>query len=158
MITDDKKAIDRFWSRVQKTEKCWNWNSKSSHGYGSFPYFKNGVLKNYRAHRVSWMISNGDIPQGKVICHKCDNPSCVRPDHLFLGTQRENILDMVSKGRGGWNPNNKLNHELANEIRRLRNEKTFSYKELAEKFGVSKKLIIMVVKNRIWVEVEKHEL
>jgi len=88
----------RFWSKVQivGSNKCWEWKAhKTPSGYGTF--WMNNT--NYRAHRVAWMISNGDIPNGLVICHKCDNPSCCNPNHLFMGTVQDNANDELSKGR-----------------------------------------------------------
>lgn len=89
--------MDRFWSKVSKTDKCWMWTGASARfGYGN-SYF-NG--KNVPAHRLSWILENGEIPKGMNVCHKCDNPRCVKPDHLFLGSQAENMRDMRQKNRG----------------------------------------------------------
>ena len=76
---------------------CWVWkNSTNQCGYGR----KRHRGFTWLAHRLSWTIKNGDIPDGLNVCHKCDNPACINPDHLFLGTQHDNINDMVAKGRG----------------------------------------------------------
>lgn len=92
--------IARFWSYVKKSEDgCWIWmRAVTKFGYGSFtaPYLKRGVE---HAHRVAWRLTYGDIPAGKQILHHCDNPACVRPDHLFIGTPRDNVLDAMNKGR-----------------------------------------------------------
>jgi len=89
-------AEERFWAKVEKTDHCWNWKgSKVAKRYGGFK------LDIYMlAHRVSWIWANGPIPDGLYVCHKCDNGFCVRPDHLFLGSQQDNMNDMKSKGRG----------------------------------------------------------
>ena len=86
----------RFWAKVDKTKDCWEWTaSKDGKGYGHFGVKGKMVV----SHRVSWMLANGDIPENGCILHKCDNPLCVRPDHLFLGSQQDNMLDMSQKGR-----------------------------------------------------------
>lgn len=95
----------RFWSKVDKNGpghtihgQCWIWTaSKFTHGIGYGQCSYNG--KNIVAHRVSWSISNGEIPKNSLVLHKCDNPICVRPDHLFLGTHKDNMQDMYCKGR-----------------------------------------------------------
>ena len=81
-----------FWRKVQRDDGCWMWTAgRDGDGYGSY--------RNKRAHRVAWQLTRGPIPDGLVVCHSCDNPACVRPDHLFLGTQQDNIQDMLRKGR-----------------------------------------------------------
>ena len=88
---------ERFWSRVEKSRYCWNWKAhKTPRGYGGICV--NG--KKQRAHRVAWTLERGEIPDGIFVLHECDNPSCVRPSHLFLGTQKDNMRDMIKKGRG----------------------------------------------------------
>ena len=88
-----KSLKDRFWEKVNKTNECWEWIAGKSHGYGVF--WINGKL--LRAHRVAWSIYNGGIPEGLLVLHKCDNPACVNPDHLFIGTQQDNVDDMITK-------------------------------------------------------------
>lgn len=92
-MTDEEKA--RFWSKVDRSGKCWVWTkSQNKQGYGSYAIKR----KPYRTHRVSYAMAFGD-PGHNLVCHTCDNPSCVRPQHLFLGTQVSNMADMVAKGR-----------------------------------------------------------
>lgn len=86
----------RFWSKVEKGDGCWEWKTgRDRDGYGVFFWKVQGI----GAHRASWMFTNGDIPPGLHVLHKCDNPPCVRPDHLFLGTNLDNQRDCMSKGR-----------------------------------------------------------
>lgn len=88
---------DRFWSKVQKTDGCWEWTgSRRPKGYGVFAV--NGARRE-SAHRVAYALFIGPISAGFFVCHRCDNPRCVRPDHLFLGTQADNMRDMHAKGR-----------------------------------------------------------
>ena len=86
---------DRFFAKVEKTESCWIWTGSQLRGYGQF--WLGGKL--HIAHRVSWVLHVGPIPFGLHALHKCDNPSCVNPEHLFLGTAKTNVHDMMDKGR-----------------------------------------------------------
>lgn len=113
-----------FWERVDKSGACWLWQGTlDSGGYG--------VFRLVRAHRISWVIANGPLAAGELVLHHCDNRRCVRPMHLFMGTQRDNVLDMVAKGRhttGGWrskvrgqdHPAAKLTDEQVAAVRVLR--------------------------------------
>ena len=85
-----------FWAKVKKTDNCWEWTAATwGKGYGVYRH-KN---KSRSAHRLSYEIANGPIPEGLLVLHKCDNPKCVRPDHLWLGTHADNMADCVRKGR-----------------------------------------------------------
>lgn len=88
----------RFFKNVQKTSSCWLWNgARQPQGYGVF-HIQGRLV---RTHRVAWAIEFGDIPAGLFILHQCDNPPCCNPAHLFLGTCKDNAVDMARKGRGG---------------------------------------------------------
>lgn len=86
---------DRFWSKVNKTDGCWVWTGATARGYGIILH--DGHM--WRAPRLSYLWAYGDLPDGLLVCHACDNPACVRPDHLFLGTQQDNVDDKMAKGR-----------------------------------------------------------
>ena len=87
----------RFWQRVKKADgdACWEWDNVAGRRYGQF--YLHG--KQVQAHRASWELNVGEIPDGIKVLHRCDHTHCVRPDHLFLGTQADNVADMISKGR-----------------------------------------------------------
>jgi hypothetical protein len=99
--------IVRFFEKVEKEENCWQWTAnKNNKGYGMIYWEKH--MKKMLAHRAMWEMTNGEIPAGLHVLHRCDNPSCVNPDHLFLGTHRENMQDKLAKGRAypeGWREN-----------------------------------------------------
>ena len=113
---------DKFWSLVVKTEDCWLWCAgRFGPGYGSF--YVPGSHR-YLAHRAAWELTNGPIPPGVWVLHRCDNPSCVRPDHLWLGVHRDNMRDMVRKGRHWGGRNNGRWKEWQAAISRIRCRKT----------------------------------
>lgn len=126
---------ERFWQKVNKTESCWLWTgAKKPKGYGVIGV---GGKKSGLAHRVSWRLASGSDPGPLWVLHRCDNPSCVRPDHLFLGTAKTNTADMVAKGRG---VRPKLTPEAVKEIRGAV-EAGESSRSLAKRYGVSGTLI-----------------
>lgn len=131
---------------------CWEWTAhKNSKGYGRIGQ---GRAEN-RAHRLSYRLLVGKIPEGMCVLHKCDNPSCVRPEHLFLGDQAANVRDMVAKGRqlyGERVKNSKLTAEDVLGIRRMYAEGVGS-RELGLLFGVSQANIGDIVRREMWKHV-----
>ena len=91
------RQVNRFWNHVNKTADCWLWTASTDRdGYGTFG--ANGVT--YRAHRLAWMLANGEIPSGFILLHSCDTPNCCNPAHLSIGTHQDNVIDRLRKGRG----------------------------------------------------------
>ena len=86
----------RFWDKINKTDSCWIWSASTTRGYGRLMIKKNVTIA---AHRYSAMLHFGMFDSRLLVLHKCDNPACVNPEHLFLGTEKDNMVDMVSKGR-----------------------------------------------------------
>lgn len=133
----------RFWALVQKTEGCWLWVGARTGPYGKILLWTGpGTPRRYRrAHRVVWELTHGPIPAGLLVCHRCDTPLCVNPDHLFLGTDADNRRDCANKGRVA---KQKLRQADLDEIR----SSSLSCKELTEKYGVSGVHIRRILKGR----------
>lgn len=140
----------RFWSKVERSPGCWEWRgTKNPHGYGIFENNR----KRVQAHRFSWEIANGrPIPEGLVILHACDNPPCVNPAHLSVGTHADNVADSKAKRRhtfGRKQHDAKLTEEL---VREIRGASGTNY-ELAARYGVSYQTISRVRRRELWKHV-----
>ena len=139
-----------------KTEGCWLWTgAKGKYGYG---HVVSNKIHTY-AHRVSYEQNVGNIPNGFWVLHKCDNPSCIRPDHLFLGNQSDNMVDMYKKGRwsrdskGERNSNHKFTERDIHFIRTGFNTGLITNKELADLYGTNKASMSRILRGRIWKDV-----
>jgi hypothetical protein len=147
----------RFWDKVhhEPNTGCWLWSGAADHlGYGSIRINK----RTFRAYRVAWELTNGAIPSGLEVCHRCDHPPCVNPEHLFLGTHADNMADMRRKGRmrmpntrGESNSNAKLTDALALEIfRRCLDVGGCGQREIARQLGVHHMVVNHIWKRRSW--------
>jgi hypothetical protein len=149
----------RFWSKVdiREEDECWLWKEGTNpNGYGHFHYFR-GFNEHYEivAHRFAYRILVGKIPKGMGVLHVCDQPLCVNPQHLFLGTPADNMKDKKSKDRqrkGSRVPNSKLTEKDIPVIRRLIKE-GWSQPEIAVQFGVTPSLIWYIKHKKIWSHV-----
>lgn len=153
--------LERFWSKVEIKDEtaCWEWNAaRGRTGYGRF---RQPNFHEY-AHRAAWRLTHGLIPEGQKVLHKCDNPPCVNPTHLYLGTSADNSADILKRNRygdpakrgrkGELHPNAKLTEEDVNAIRKriADGEKNTM---LAREYGVTPALIGHIVKRRAWSHV-----
>lgn len=139
---------DRFWKMVSKGPDCWEWTGAIGGRYGQFSNY--GRLP---AHRFSWVLHFGEIPEGLQICHHCDNPICVNPEHLFAGTQSDNMLDMVKKDR---HPKQKESYRYkltADSVRTIRASDE-THAALARFYGVDPTSISNVRLYKTWRNLE----
>lgn len=150
---------DRFWPKVDKRgpDECWPWmGSRKPMGYGHMIYLK----RDYNAHRVSYELANGPIPEGMHVLHKCDNQPCVNPSHLFLGTHTDNMHDMDAKGRkprGERTLRNKLTADDVRDIRATfvrRGVRRTNAAPLAAKYGVELMTIIYAAEGKTWSHIK----
>lgn len=142
---------ERLWSRVVESDNgCRVWTGGRYHNKWAY-----GLIhcKDYRGatHRLAWILTFGEIPPGQMVLHRCDNPPCVNPDHLFLGTHADNMKDMAQKDRvmrGEKHPSAKLTAAQVREIRSLYPQ--LSATELGRRFGVSRSAVCQIVRGEIW--------
>jgi hypothetical protein len=143
--------VDRFWAKVRKADgdACWEWTGATKpQGYGVMGVGKRGTGV-IRVTRFSYELHFGPFDKELFVLHKCDNPRCVRPDHLFLGTARDNIRDAMAKGR--WKPprgRRKLSDDQVREIRR--EFRPGMAKSMAQNYGVTERTIHNVVSGDTW--------
>ena len=155
MLVDRKDEYQRWLDKVNKTDSCWLWEGTLNRKYGAFRRFINDKWTMYKAHRFAYEYFKGEIPQGMFVCHSCDVPHCVNPDHLWLGTQKENMADMVKKGRkiNGFKKNcANLNFKIAEEIRQVFKQGGKKYPEIAKMFNTSTAQVCRIINNKIWKE------
>lgn len=153
--TVGQDVIDRFWPKVSVAgdDECWNWNGAKNKGYG-FLSSQRGKAP-YKAHRISYLIHKGALNDGMVIRHKCDNPSCVNPNHLEQGTQKQNANDMVCRGRMNkasfknlqGNHVKALNADGLRQCLELR-ANGFSYKAIGEKLGINSSTVGLYIRGK----------
>lgn len=150
--------VERFWGHAQPkgANECWPWHgARNVGGYGA----ANRHAINVPAHRMSYEINIGPIADGMKICHTCDNPPCVNPEHLFTGTQQDNLRDMERKGRrsggalrGEHNPASKLTEESVRDIRAALSSGVIQ-RDLADKYGVTQAVISQIKRRASWKHV-----
>lgn len=154
----------RFWNKVNKNGqiqshvpelgKCWQWTGGlGDEGYGTIrPFYK----QTFKAHRASWIIHNGPIPNGFQVLHRCDNRGCVNPNHLFIGSNEDNVRDKLSKGRAGClggelHPGALTDWKNVHSIRALYNSGGITQRELSAMFGIARRTISHIVCEDHWI-------
>ena len=159
----EQYVIDRFHSKYVKADGCWEWTAGKQHGYGHFkvpipPSERLDAARQtkWQAHRLAWEIHVGPIPDGLFVLHSCDNPGCVNPDHLFLGTQADNMDDCKAKGRkavGAGHGNSNLTEQEVLSIRREYSGGGISKAALGRKYGIGTPGVRKIIKRENWAHV-----
>jgi HNH endonuclease len=149
---------ERFWHRVMKTENCWTWlGSKDKAGYGKFVYYLCNKKQHIRCHQFSYLITYGTLQGGQCVRHLCNNRICVRPEHLALGSNQDNMDDKVRSNRqikGEQHHNAKLDKWKVKEIRELYATGNYSQQKLSDLFNVAQSTIKNVLLRRTWIHVD----
>ena len=154
-----KTSYNRWVEKVNKEalNGCWEWQgAKTRGGYGHFRLRIGEAWKMYKAHRFSYEYhwNNGHrLSTQLLVCHKCDNPKCVNPDHLFVGTAGDNQKDKLNKGRHKWGRtqgHNLLSFEIAEQIRKKYDETGLSMAKLGIMFNTSASQVCRIINNKIW--------
>lgn len=162
--TVKRSIAERFWEKVDQRGVCWIWTAaRHPLGYGSFSVGVGSDRVRVAAHRMAYMFFHGPIPQGLHVRHKCDNPPCVNPDHLELGTHQDNMRDMVERGRnvlpptdGENNPNARFTELQVRQMRAMRARGMF-HREIGEVFGTDPGSIANIVNRAGWQHVDGAE-
>jgi hypothetical protein len=153
-IQPRNSIADRLWSKVDKSGECWTWTGfRDPNGYGRIMIREPQGNRPSLAHRVAWELVNGPIPEGMNLCHHCDNPPCVRPDHLFLGTDADNMADASRKGRttfGERGPAAKLTEQDAKDIRARYAAGGISQQTLAKEYGLAQATVSELIRRLTW--------
>jgi len=149
---------ERFWANVDIADNCWNWTaSRNQYGYGRMCITTSYKKKKWlQAHRISYAIFYGPIPEGKIICHHCDNPACVRPDHLYCGTWANNTHDAVVRGNmnvGVKNGNSRFTEVDIIDIRNKYSTGKFTYRQIANEYNTYPMTICDIVRRKRWKHV-----
>ena len=149
-MNTNSNTPEKFWSHVDKTAECWTWTGYIDQtGYGSISWKGKPV----QAHRLAWFLTYGDIPNGLFVLHKCDNPKCANPNHLFLGTNADNQRDKVNKGRqarGETMHTAKLKTQDVILIRKQYHEDRRTQTQIAKDFGMCQSTIERIVNGKYW--------
>jgi hypothetical protein len=143
--------IDRFWARSKRAGDCREWvGARLPNGYGVYCTKLLKVGPRQYAHRIAYVLAHGPIPAGMFVCHHCDNPSCVEPTHLYLGTPKDNSNDAQRKGRmrGQFKP--RLTADMVREMRATYATGTVTFFDLADRYGITFQHAHSVVRRRCW--------
>lgn len=148
MVANKKEDV---FSKIKKSDGCWEWLGTKTRGYGQFSVGR----KRYRVHRLVYELAFGPIPEGKIVCHRCDNPSCANPDHLFLGTNLDNAEDRGSKGRHAFGERNGKSKLTSGDVIQMRKDHCsgVSIRRLAKLYGLSSYHTFNILHRKVWAHI-----